>query len=230
MGLFSSCCGTARGGDKTFLNMYPTTDKTGWSQQLQHEKSLETIAGAEETCSSTTVVADNVAGAENNPASPQKDVEEFHEATVQTSAAADKGEQIESQTERVSESANGGLKNEAVITLQEEYIQALEFEVCQQKANLEKQNEKMEVLVSMMDEEIERKNLKLQNLSLKLLRLEKEHSVKNNTLDIQGQFIQKLEEEIVTLNRQISNSENPGVQNKEVETLGLNFKRGNVSQ
>jgi len=134
------------------------------------------------------------------------------------------------QEQKISEgradSSTVGLKGDAMIMLQGEYIHALEVELRRNKVSLDDQQDKMEVLVKMKDEEIARKNLSLHTLNLKVRRLEKELARKDNIIEVQGRYIGKLEEDIVVLNRQLKeNSKRPHGRSKEAKILGSDYRR-----
>jgi len=132
-------------------------------------------------------------------------------------------------------SDDGNFEQSEILKLVEENS-TLEKKVQLQKVSLDilsEQKEKLEGLFKRQNEEIQNKNRSIQTLSLKLrwisgelAKKEQQFAKKNEIIDIQGQFIDKLEEEIALLNQQLQrNSIVPRRRSQDVQHLNSEYRR-----
>jgi len=113
-------------------------------------------------------------------------------------------------------------RNSEMVGVQAEYIVALESEVKRTRVSsdllsrsLKMKVERLEELLRLKNRQLMRKDLELRSLQSDMLIMEKEIQQKDNIIDIQGQFIEKLEEEnakqVERLNNNQSISYNSGI-------------------
>lgn len=110
------------------------------------------------------------------------------------------------------EEENDQSTNADMVKVQAEYISALESELKRAKVSsalksrsLKLKVERVQRLLALKDQQIARKDLKLFSLQTNVLNLETEIGQKDDIIDIQGQYIEKLEEENATQAESLKN-------------------------
>merc|ERR550534_2249254 len=199
-------------------------------------KSIEVLAGS----SADFVVGDNRAST-GSLRKPPKDNYRLSAGTSPRTCWLDPKVLMENgnkdqESTKSSAGSDDGYFDYNEILRQRKEITTLETKVQLQTVSLDilsEQKEKLEGLFKRQNKEIQNKNRSIQTLSLKLrwisgelARKEQQLAKKNEIIDIQGQYIDKLEEEVVGLNLQLQrNSIVPRRRSQDVQHLNSEYRR-----